>query len=124
VVVTLTAFGWLICGTKVLKELWFFKPVKAVCKSPKTNFMAAYPEMPPSALATFAFIAAVSGAFSASTKLFANELTSIPEPALKVLIILPAAALAEVEVAAAEAAVEVVDEVAVTMIYFTATYLM
>jgi hypothetical protein len=51
----------------------------------------------------------------------ANELTSTPEPALKVLIILPAAALAEVAV---EAAVEVLDVVAVTMIYFTAIYLM
>jgi hypothetical protein len=59
------------------------------------------------------------GAFSASTKLFANEFTSTPEPALKVLIILPAAALAEVAVAA----VEVVDEVAVTMVYFNFIYL-
>jgi hypothetical protein len=116
--------GWLICGTKVLKELWFFKLLNAVCKSPKTNFMAAYPEIPPSALATLASISALRGAFSASTKLFANELTSTPEPALKVLIILPAAALAEVAVLAVDAAVEVVDEVAVTMVYFTAIYLM
>jgi hypothetical protein len=72
-------------------------------------------------LATLASISALRGAFSASTKLFANELTSTPEPALKVLIILPAAALAEVAV---EAAVEVLDVVAVTMIYFTAIYLM
>jgi hypothetical protein len=75
-------------------------------------------------LVTFASISALRGAFSASTKLFANELTSTPEPALKVLIILPAAALAEVAVAAVVAAVEVVDEVAVTMVYFNAIYLM
>jgi len=40
VVVTLTAVGWLICGTKVLNELWFFKLAKAVCKSFKTNLTA------------------------------------------------------------------------------------
>ena len=80
--------------------------------------------MLPSALATLASISALRGAFSASTKLFANELTSTPEPALKVLIILPAAALAEVAVLAVDAAVEVLDVVAVTMVYFTAIYLM
>ena len=41
VVVTLTAEGWLFCGTKVLKELWFFRLLNAVCKSPSTNLMAA-----------------------------------------------------------------------------------
>lgn len=40
VVVTLTAEGWLICGIKVLNELWFFKLAKAVCKSFKTYLMA------------------------------------------------------------------------------------
>jgi hypothetical protein len=86
--------------------------------------MAAYPDMPPSALVTLALISAWRGAFSASTKLVANVVTSTPEPAPKVLTILAAAVLAEVVVATVVFAVEVVDVVAVTMVYFTANYLM
>jgi hypothetical protein len=70
-----------------------------------------------------ALISAWRGAFSASTKLLANVVTSTPEPAPKVLTILAAAVLAEVVVAAVVLAVEVLEVVAVTMVYFIAAYL-
>jgi hypothetical protein len=80
--------------------------------------------MPPSALVTLALRSAWRGAFSAATKLVANVATSTPEPAPKVLTILLAAALAELLVAGVAVAVEVPEVVAVTMVYFTANYLM
>ena len=93
--------------------------------------------MPPSALLTFASISACRGAFSAATKLLANELTSTPEPEPKALINPAAADLAAVlpvGVAVAEvvdvvvpdvvAVLEVVEVVAVTMMVVFFNYLM
>ena len=78
--------------------------------------------MPPSAFATFASISALRGAFSAATKLLARELTSTPEPEPKALTRSAAADLAAafpvgVPLVAAAVALEVVEVVAVTMIY-------
>jgi hypothetical protein len=73
-------------------------------------------------LATFASISALRGAFSAATKLLARELTSTPEPEPKALTRSAAADLAAalpvgVPVVAATVALEVLEVVAVTMIY-------
>jgi hypothetical protein len=80
-------------------------------------------------LATFASISALRGAFSAATKLLARELTSTPEPEPKALIRPAAAVLAAslpvgVPVATVAVALEVLEVVAVTMIYADSFYLM
>ena len=78
---------------------------------------------------TLELSSASRGAFSAATKLFAKELTSTPEPEPSELISALAEALAaelpvKFVLLALDAVVEVVDVVAVTMIYADTFYLM
>ena len=99
---------------KLLKSLTSLMSASAVLRLLKTYFTAAIPETMPSFFAIFLFIAAARGARSASTKLPAKELVSIPEPAPNLLATLGLVALVEVEDEVA-GGVAVVEEIEVAI---------
>ena len=78
------------------------------------------PETTPSLLAIFLLIAASRGARSAATKLAANDLVSIPDPAPMVFVMLAVALLLAALVLAV--LLDAVDETAVTMVYFCESF--
>jgi hypothetical protein len=82
---------------------------------------AAIPDTTASLLAMFLLMAASRGARSAATKLAANDLVSIPDPAPMVFVMFAVALLfaAVVAVLVPVVLLEEVDVTAVTMVYFS-----
>ena len=82
---------------------------------------AAMPDTTPSLLAMFLLMAASRGARSAATKLAANDLVSIPDPAPMVFVIFAVALVfaAVVLVLVPVVLLEELDVTAVTMVYFS-----
>ena len=100
---------------KFLKSLTSLISSNAVLRLLNTYLTAAMPETMPSFFEIFLLIAAARGARSASTKLPAKELVSIPDPAPNLLATLGLVALAAVDdVADVAGGVAVVEEIEVT----------